>query len=249
MTAKKVEGEGMVIVEDPGAIDPIEDELVPRSTAQRILLVMRDIGNISKSDRNETQNFNYRSVERVVAATRDAMILHGLLCLPTKVTPVVETFETTTAGGKVSRPRRATLRIIYTFLSADDKDDTIDTEIVSEALDYGGDKAVSQALTAAHKAILLQSFQIGDNGSDQDGGAGSGGDDGGEIEYADQESIDLLRDRIALLTDGQQQVVKAAWRRSWGSAREGTIPAALLPEIQTFVATVEAVSDAGVSSR
>lgn len=239
MTARKIDGQGQVTVVDSDVDDPTEDALVPRSTAQRIALVMRDIGNVAKSDRNTQQNFNYRSAERVVAAARDAMIEHGLLCLPTKVAKSMENYETMTAKGMQRVARRATLTITYTFMSADDASDVIDTEIVSEALDYGGDKAVSQALTAAHKAILLQSFHIGDNETDQDAG-GRPGDEEPPV-YADEQWHVELRDRIALLSVAQQDALKAAWRRSWGSPRDGTVPEAAVQEVASFVLAIEAL--------
>ncbi len=51
--------------------DPVDDEMeIPvLSCAERILMVMGEVGNIPKTDWNDAQKFYYRSVERVIAAT------------------------------------------------------------------------------------------------------------------------------------------------------------------------------------
>lgn len=215
--------------------DPTEDDMWEEevSCAQRVLLVMRDIGNVPKTDYNEAQQFHYRSVERVVAATRDAMVKHGLLCMPTRVTVNAENYETTTAAGKPRVARRASLKVTYTFMSADDVTDAIETEIVSEALDYGGDKAVSQALTAAHKAILLQSFQVGDSGTDQDTGTG-------EVEMADAETVELIVQRASTLPVEAKPILNFLWAKCrWGSIAQREVPAYAVDDVMEAIRRLE----------
>lgn len=207
------------------------DESRTRTCAERILCVMEAIGNVPKDDYNEGQSFHYRGVEKVVAATRDAMIEYRLLCLPIATEAFTETRERTNSSGKPIVERIGLVKQTYSFINADDDADSLEVQVVGESID-SGDKALSKAMTAAHKVVLLQSFQIGDNKQDQD----SEDDDApASVDLIDEATLHDLRMVVDSMNEQARAVLRAAWRRSWGNLREGTVPAAMIPEISDLL--------------
>lgn len=143
----------------------------PLPTGARILNVMAAIGNVGKDAQNATQNYAYRAMEDIAPKVRDAMVAHGLICVPVGTEALVH-------EARDGRIFTDAVRVTYHLMSADDTDDVIEAQTVGLASDTF-DKSVSKAMTAAHKALLLQTFCIGDGGDDAD--AQSPGADTSEV--------------------------------------------------------------------
>lgn len=180
------------------------------TTAQRILAVMRDIGDVPKDDENAAQHYKYRGWERTAPRVRDAMVAHGLLCIPTEVELLVHGDREAKSGGT---QHFVMVRETFVFRSADDKSDEIPAQIIGEGQD-SLDKAMTKALTAAHKYLANQTFVIGDGSGDGDSGAGYGddGDDDPDRFAATEEEVSRVEAALALVHEDDRPIVNSFWK-------------------------------------
>ena len=118
-----------------------------------MISVMRDIGHIGKSSRNQAQNFNFRGIDAVYNELHSLLAKHGIVTIPMAGVPSSE--ERTNKNGTVLR--FVTLPMTYRFVVEDGS--FIDTQVIGEAMD-SGDKAINKAMAIAHKYALLQTFLI-----------------------------------------------------------------------------------------
>lgn len=119
---------------------------------------------IPKADHNKAQDFNYRGIERIMAAAHRVLAAHGILTIPTVRDRSVETILV----GKNQTPwRLVTLTVEWAIIGPQGDVLTPAPVTVGEGFD-GGDKAASKAATMAFKTMLLPTLQIADGYDDPD---------------------------------------------------------------------------------
>lgn len=114
--------------------------------------VMKNVGAIAKTDRNQSQGFNFRGIDSVVNAVAPALQKAGVIVTPEVLDYKYETVEigrNRTAMGHVK------LQVAYTFYGPEG--DFIVTVVASEAMD-SGDKASAKAMSVAFRTALLQTL-------------------------------------------------------------------------------------------
>lgn len=117
---------------------------------------------IGKDQYNKAQKFSFRGIDDVYNALSGLMAKHGLLSFPSVVK--AEHKNLTSKNGSMVIYTYLTVK--YKFVSAHDASKE-ETTVEGEAMDYG-DKSTAKALTAAHKAALLQVLAIPTEASDAD---------------------------------------------------------------------------------
>lgn len=149
----------------------------PQTTAEAIAAVSLAVSRIGidKSNRNQIQKFNFRSVDQVFQTMSPILSDVGLLMLPN-----VESCETSEIHPRDERKatqHKATIRVRYDLrLASSDPGDVISVTVYAQGLDVS-DKAVSKALSAAFKYAVFQTFVVPlegcvdpDHDSETDGG-------------------------------------------------------------------------------
>lgn len=127
----------------------------------KLAKVAGEIGSINKSERNEQQGFNFRSIEQITGAIRPLFAKEGI-----SVSPIVVSFDSTeVTSAKGSKGFRSIVHMAYTFTAGSDGT-SVETSMVGEAVDYG-DKSISKAVQMAYKYALTQVLQVG-SGDDPD---------------------------------------------------------------------------------
>ena len=115
--------------------------------------VMKELGAISKDKRNGQQGWNFRGIDDVYNAVNSLMAKHGIFTVPEVLEIVRE--ERKTQRGTVLY--FATAKVKYTIYASDGS--YIESVIFGEAMDTA-DKAISKALSIAHKYLFFQVFAI-----------------------------------------------------------------------------------------
>jgi len=149
--------------------DELYDAPVGLPLVERMRRVMETIGGIEKEGQYSAGNVSYkfRGIEQIAPRVRDAMIEHGVLCVPVRAEHWREDRAPVETNGKVSITSVVSVVMTYRFMSSDNRLDAIEAQMVALANDTG-DKAVTKALTSAFKYLLLQTFAIADPSDDQD---------------------------------------------------------------------------------
>ncbi|MBJ9425168.1 ERF family protein [Acinetobacter seifertii] len=114
---------------------------------------------IAKSRRTNSTNmkftnYNFRGIEDMYNLISPLMAENGLLCIPTVKDTKLS--EIRNQNGGITR--HALVTVTYNFISVEDAS-IITAEMVGEAIDTA-DKAVSKALSMAHKGLYEQAFSI-----------------------------------------------------------------------------------------
>lgn len=131
------------------------------SVEQAWSAVKKDVGAISKSERNKQQGFNFRGVDTVVNAVSPVLDKHGVF-----VTPYPEDITTTIyKTDKGTTMHSAIVKMRYTVRGP--AGDSFDGGAYGEAAD-AGDKAVSKAQSVAYRVFLLQGLTIPTDEADPD---------------------------------------------------------------------------------
>lgn len=129
---------------------------------QALSLAMQDVRKVGKGDRNQTQNFNFRGVDRVMNAVGPIFRKHQIVCLPNRiVSERIEPFET----GKGSKMYRSVITVEYRFHGP--AGDFLDAQVVGEASD-SLDKATSKAMSVAYRTALIQALTLPTGDPDPD---------------------------------------------------------------------------------
>jgi hypothetical protein len=118
-----------------------------------MIAVMREITAISKSRKNQTQNYNFRGIDDVYNELHDIMAEKGVFCLPTILEDHSE--ERTGKSGGVLIYR--ILKMKFTFIAEDGSE--VECVTIGEGMD-SGDKASNKAMSVAQKYALMQTFLI-----------------------------------------------------------------------------------------
>lgn len=116
--------------------------------------IMRAVGPIAKSQRNEQQSYNYRGIDAVYNAVHPYFAQYGVYSTSTVLK--AEHRESKSEKGKPLLHAILTMR--FTFWAADGS--SVSTEVVGEGIDYAGDKASNKAMSVADKYAILQLLKI-----------------------------------------------------------------------------------------
>ena len=124
--------------------------------------VMEDVGAVSKGQRNQQQNFNFRGIDAVVNAVSPALRKHGVV-----VTPEVQSVEYTTVeiGKNHTSMGHCRVTVTYKFYAPDGS--FLPTTVSAESMD-SGDKATAKAMSVAFRTCLLQTLCLPTDDTDPD---------------------------------------------------------------------------------
>ena len=130
--------------------------------AQALNEVMKAVGAIAKTDRNNAQGFNFRGIDSVVNAVSPQLQKFGVIVVPT-----VEEYDY--ASVEIGKNRtvmgHVKVKVTYTFIGSNG--DAIKATVVGEAMD-SGDKATAKAMSVAFRTALLQSLSLPTDDIDPD---------------------------------------------------------------------------------
>lgn len=135
------------------------------SVREKIHAVMAEVGAIGKTKSADGLNYNFRSIDDVLAKVQPLLVKHKLIYWPDVLDLKIERRDEVKEGEWKGKPYRreshwtqvfATVR--YTVSDAENGD-TITVTVVGEGLD-NSDKACGKALTYAEKAFLIQLLAI-----------------------------------------------------------------------------------------
>ena len=124
----------------------------------KMVSLMREIGPVSKDQKNVAQGFKFRGIDQFVNALHPALAKHQVFMAPKCVSVSHEMREVTRRDGKVGVDKHVHMMMEYTFY-AEDGSFVVIGPIPSEGLD-SGDKATTKGLSAALKYALIQTFSI-----------------------------------------------------------------------------------------
>lgn len=120
--------------------------------------VMRDIGSVSKDQKNVAQGFKFRGIDQFINALYPALTKHGVFLVPRVMQSQSEIKEVERSSGKKGIDKHVHLMVEYDFFCEDGSKVTVGP-IASEGVD-SGDKATNKALSSALKYALIQTFSI-----------------------------------------------------------------------------------------
>jgi hypothetical protein len=120
--------------------------------------IMKDIGPVSKDQKNTAQGFKFRGIDQFVNSLHPALVKHGVFMAPRLVKEEHEIREVVRGSGKTGADKHVSIQMEYDFFAEDGSKVTIGP-IPAEGLD-SGDKATNKALSAALKYALIQTFSI-----------------------------------------------------------------------------------------
>ena len=120
--------------------------------------VMKDIGAVTKDQKNTAQGFKFRGIDQFVNALYPALVKNGVFMAPRCTSEVHELKEVVRSSGKTGVDKHVTIMMEYDFFAEDGSKVTIGP-IPGEGLD-SGDKATNKALSASLKYALIQTFSI-----------------------------------------------------------------------------------------
>lgn len=129
---------------------------------EALIEIMKEVGAVKKSDRNQSQGFNFRGIDAVVNAVSPALQKYGVVVIPS-----VEDYEYTTVeiGKNRTAMGHVKLKVTYTFLGA--SGDLVKSTVCAEAMD-SGDKATAKAMSVAFRTCLLQTLALPTDEPDPD---------------------------------------------------------------------------------
>ncbi|MFD8384267.1 ERF family protein [Streptomyces sp. NPDC059679] len=110
--------------------------------------VMRDVRNVGKNGRNDSQNYSFRGVDDAIGALAQPLREHGVF-----MTPEVLEFKTEVRG----RQNAVLMRIAFHFYGP--AGDHVTAVTLGEGSDFA-DKAANKAMSAALKYALIHTFMI-----------------------------------------------------------------------------------------
>jgi hypothetical protein len=120
--------------------------------------VMKDIGAVTKDQKNQAQGFKFRGIDQFVNALYPALTRHGVFMAPRATDFSQELKDVTRSNGKAGVDKHVSILMEYDFYAEDGSRVTVGP-IPAEGLD-SGDKATNKALSAALKYALIQTFSV-----------------------------------------------------------------------------------------
>jgi len=124
--------------------------------------VMVSVSSVAKKDKNTSQGFNFRGIDAVLNAVAPALREHGVIVMP-KVK--WHEYKTVEVGQKRTQMAHVIISVTYTFTGV--AGDSIECEVLGEAMD-SGDKAVAKAMSVAFRIALLQALALPTDEPDPD---------------------------------------------------------------------------------
>jgi len=128
--------------------------------------IMKDIGAISKSQKNAQQGYMYRGIDAVMNALQPLMIKNGVFCVP-EVLEHAREERATKGGGSLIY---SVCKVRYSFYADDGS--SVAATVIGEGMD-SGDKSSNKALAVALKYACFQIFCIPTEGEMRDPDADS----------------------------------------------------------------------------
>lgn len=135
--------------EEPKPTKPLVTNIYVAMTA-----IMRDIVAIAKAQKNTAQGFNFRGIDDFYNGLHDIFAAHGVVTMPQVLEMEFKDHGKNAKGNTIYGAR---VKVKYLFIATDGtKEEAVGA---GEAYDFG-DKALSKAISIAHKYVLAQTFQI-----------------------------------------------------------------------------------------
>lgn len=116
--------------------------------------VLEEVGVVGKGERNNQQNYNFRSIDQLYNALAPAFAKYGITMSQRILEHACE--ERRSANGNAAF--RVVLKQETTFWAPDGSN--IVTETIGECIEYGGDKGYNKAQIAATKYAILRTLPI-----------------------------------------------------------------------------------------
>lgn len=136
-----------------------ENETKATGIITALCSIMEQVAAIGKTDRNTSQNFNFRSIDAVYNELHALFASAGVMCIPKYISHETEQYSVPGYNGAPAKTRIHRIVVIdYVFVCKEDGTrETI--RAIGEGADYG-DKSLSKSLAIADKYALLQAFKI-----------------------------------------------------------------------------------------
>lgn len=127
----------------------------------KLAKIAGEIGSINKTERNEQQGFNFRSIEQITEKARPLLAREGISVMPR----ILSKEYSEVVSKSNTKGFRCIAEVEYTFTAGSDDSKAV-ASMIGEAADYG-DKSTSKAVQMAYKYALTQVLQVG-SGDDPD---------------------------------------------------------------------------------
>ena len=134
---------------------------------QKLVEVRKSIPALHKDAKG--YNYSYVTGSQILAGIQQAMNDYGVLLFPKIDTQNVESGETVSAKGKKTMQFRVHGRMTYTWINADNPNETLEVPFMYAAANEDVAKALGSALTYAERYFLIKSFNLPTDGDDPDG--------------------------------------------------------------------------------
>ena len=129
---------------------------------KKLSAVMEAVGHVSKTERNQSQNFNFRGIDAIVNAVSPALRKHGVVVVP----HLIEShYDTVVVGRNNTQMGHARVTVQYVFMADDGSN--ISATVAAESMD-SGDKATAKAMSVAFRTALLQALCLPTDERDPD---------------------------------------------------------------------------------
>lgn len=130
-----------------------------KTLAAKIAAISKDLGTIKKSGHNNEQHYDFIEYAAVSGKIRELLDKHGVAIIPN-----VDSYERDDVKSRNGATGyHYTLRMTFTVINADDKDDRIEASWMGESTDWG-DKGVNKAETSGTKYFYMRLFNISEKG-------------------------------------------------------------------------------------
>lgn len=124
---------------------------------EQVMLIMKDLGAISKDQTNQQQGFKFRGIDQFMNALHPLLAKHGLWIIPRCISSEVEFRETIRKDQSKAVNKHVSVSMAYDFRTGGDLITV--GPFPGEGLDPG-DKATTKALSASYKYMCIQTFCI-----------------------------------------------------------------------------------------
>lgn len=129
---------------------------------QALAAVKKAVGNVSKSQRNQQQGFNFRGIDDVVNAASGPLNENGVITIPDVESYTYETVEI----GRNKTPMAHIMGLVrFTFTGP--LGDSVTAKVLAESMD-SGDKGAAKMMSVAYRIALLQVLNLPTDAPDPD---------------------------------------------------------------------------------
>lgn len=171
----------------------------------KMIQVMKDIGPVSKDQKNVQQGFKFRGIDQFVNALHPALVKNGVLMFPREARPTTyELKDVVRSTGKAGVDKHVSVAMEYDFYAEDGSKLTVGP-IPAEAVD-SGDKGTNKALSAALKYALIQTFSVPTT----------------DMAEADLETVEIGKE-ASKTADTKPEVKKSSFNKNKGVTQESAV--------------------------